>query len=1009
MPGGVALRWLPPADDAGSVDGYEILRRRPNRGEGTLMTLVSDTGATDTTYSDTTATEPGVRYTYRVKAIRSGVRSFWSNHAMVLLPATTPLLVSNTGQPESATATITQQYAMGFRLGKHGQGYKISSVSIELAEAPTSLTVSLWISSQPGFNFGGVAHRKLFDFTNPASFRVGLNQFTAPVGAFAYENVDYYIVLSDFSSSLSIKETTSDAEDPGGETGAILWNKAKVRALSSTGRWSSSSSRDSVLRLAVEGSRRDRGILASTYAQPGVGTESGTQEIISLGDDCCFELRVGQADRYLIRGVSLLADDTTQNGGFFGLPFELRKGSEKLFSLTYASAQGDLADGARKLTSPGGINEWTAQGATVAGASSYKLHMDIKEIEGDDEGITRGGVTVSRIYGLEHGAHIPQNYDTPTAPGVTFSGTGSIAIGIPQMAVDGEPLYAMVSNLEQADNGYVSLGAADSTVLAQSFTTGPVSYRLQGIGVNIEGSDSNGNPQVPGGPSSVSVAVHTSSGSGIGTKVFDLVSPDEFPLGHSFFEAPPGAFLEPGTTYAVVWSYVGDTWHRLRKTLADGQDSGALSGFSIENRFLLGPAIGSLTSNTAGNSLEIALYGAAVSDPMVSNLGQDDNGHVSLGGAASKVLSQHFTTGDESDGYRLRGIGVNIEGSDDSDGNPQVPDDPSSVSVAVHTSSGDTTGDKLFDLVSPDEFEPGVSVFEAPPGAFLEPGTTYAVVWSHVRGTWHRLQRTLADDEDSGALSGFSIENQFRVGAGLGSLSADSAGNSLEIAVYGEAVGALPVVAGGYQVTKNWLHIPDGVDVGDQFRLVFVTQDTTGAMSADIEDYNALVQEEAAQEYNHRIIRGVAPEFKAVVCTAAVDARTNTEIRDAYGVPVHHLDGGWDNRLTLIAKSYYQFFSPDWINSISGAIVTGNSREFDEIRPVWTGCDAAGFAHPEAPMGTTSKMGLVAVGLGKPADSTGPPVGPLGAVNTSDHVSAERTESRKIFAISPVFTVIAGP
>ena len=51
---------------------------------------------------------------------------------------------------------------------------------------------------------------KLFDFANPSSFAVGLNEFTAPAGAFAYQNVNYFIVLSGFGSSLSIKETTSD-------------------------------------------------------------------------------------------------------------------------------------------------------------------------------------------------------------------------------------------------------------------------------------------------------------------------------------------------------------------------------------------------------------------------------------------------------------------------------------------------------------------------------------------------------------------------------------------------------------------------------------------------------------------------------------------------------------------------------------------------------------------------------------------------------------------------------
>ena len=50
--------------------------------------------------------------------------------------ATPSTLVSNTGQSASANADITQNYAQGFRLGNHGQGYEISSVSIELAAQP---------------------------------------------------------------------------------------------------------------------------------------------------------------------------------------------------------------------------------------------------------------------------------------------------------------------------------------------------------------------------------------------------------------------------------------------------------------------------------------------------------------------------------------------------------------------------------------------------------------------------------------------------------------------------------------------------------------------------------------------------------------------------------------------------------------------------------------------------------------------------------------------------------
>ena len=87
--GGVILNWSSPAQNAPSVTGYEILRRRPKEGEATLLVLVADTGSTATTYVDATASEPGVRYVYRVRALRGNERSSRSNYARVDLPEET--------------------------------------------------------------------------------------------------------------------------------------------------------------------------------------------------------------------------------------------------------------------------------------------------------------------------------------------------------------------------------------------------------------------------------------------------------------------------------------------------------------------------------------------------------------------------------------------------------------------------------------------------------------------------------------------------------------------------------------------------------------------------------------------------------------------------------------------------------------------------------------------------------------------------------------------------------
>ena len=86
--GQVTLSWDTPAEDAGSVTGYEVLRR-PLNGKDTLGILVADTGDTDTAFIDETANQPGVRYTYRVKALRGDVKSGESNHASVDIPEST--------------------------------------------------------------------------------------------------------------------------------------------------------------------------------------------------------------------------------------------------------------------------------------------------------------------------------------------------------------------------------------------------------------------------------------------------------------------------------------------------------------------------------------------------------------------------------------------------------------------------------------------------------------------------------------------------------------------------------------------------------------------------------------------------------------------------------------------------------------------------------------------------------------------------------------------------------
>ncbi len=483
-------------------------------------------------------------------------------------PATT--LVGNTGQSPASASSITSAYEMGFKLGNHGQGYEISSVSIDLTAAPTSLTVSLYAGHGPGPTDTPGVRTKVFDFENPDSFTVGLNEFTAPAGAFAYQNADYYIRLSGFGTTLSINETTSDDEDAGGEPGASLANEAGGDT--------------NVLRLAVKGSKRTSGIIASTYTQI-----TGDQEIVSVGDLIGNEVFFGpEADRYLIRGLSFTMDDTTSRNGGFTNPWRLRSGNTTLFRMVSS----------RQVP---GINEFTAPvGSTVAGrAGKYNLYVDIQNFDRMGEVIlTRYACTTSTVT------------DAPSLPGVRFGeDLEDFACPTPIMAILGEPLYAMVQNLGQTDSIFWT-ASATIPVFSQGFTTGPnaAGYRLQGIGVNIEGSDKSGTPQVPDGPTSVSVAVHADLNGKPGAKLFDLVSPTDYAPGHSFFEAPPGTKLDPDTSYVLVWRHLGGAGHRLQATLGNSEDSGALTGFSIADAANWGSDLVSQVEDATGNALEIAVY-----------------------------------------------------------------------------------------------------------------------------------------------------------------------------------------------------------------------------------------------------------------------------------------------------------------------------------------------------------------------------------------------------------------
>ena len=93
--GSVSLTWDAPDDD--SVTGYQILRRRPSKGEDTLRIHVEDTGSVDATYTDIDVTLSAL-HVYRVKAISDAGKSKWANKAEIT-PIEPPTNTPATGAP----------------------------------------------------------------------------------------------------------------------------------------------------------------------------------------------------------------------------------------------------------------------------------------------------------------------------------------------------------------------------------------------------------------------------------------------------------------------------------------------------------------------------------------------------------------------------------------------------------------------------------------------------------------------------------------------------------------------------------------------------------------------------------------------------------------------------------------------------------------------------------------------------------------------------------------------
>ena len=176
-----------------------------------------------------------------------------------------------------------------------------------------------------------------------------------------------------------------------------------------------------------------------------------------------------------------------------------------------------------------------------------------------------------------------------------------------------------------------------------------------------------------------------------------------------------------------------------------------------------------------------------VNPPLATNEGQmsdtDDR--------RSAMRSQAFTTGSNRHGYEFSGVALG-----------KSYRETTRIELSIY--SVDANGHpetRLFAFTNPDAYNSHTQAFNAPAGATLDPGATYAIVVQHATsGDDLNLYTTASDNEDDESLDGWSIADAFHYESGR-SWQAEADGKALKIIVRGIAKAGPSLAPSGLTAT----------------------------------------------------------------------------------------------------------------------------------------------------------------------------------------------------------------
>jgi len=145
---------------------------------------------------------------------------------------------------------------------------------------------------------------------------------------------------------------------------------------------------------------------------------------------------------------------------------------------------------------------------------------------------------------------------------------------------------------------------------------------------------------------------------------------------------------------------------------------------------------------------------------------------------------------------------------------------------------------------------------------------------------------------------------------------------------------------------------PSGLSIGDQFRIVFLTQSVTNANSGDIGYYNTFVNNDAVNQAggigNNVIYAGTVLTWSAIASTYDTSAIANI---GSFGVPVYLASG------TIVSPSDTQ--TGLWSGSLQAPINEFLTAPFFFDTSVWTGTLPNGSSAGSFTLGSGSEFGSI--------------------------------------------------